>query len=154
MVFQQLTFTAQTALQQYYFGTDQSQKQSRKRQRKIALDLIAKVGIPEKVQSYPAQLSGGQQQRVAIARHWPCSPRSCFSTNPLRALDPEMINEVLDVMVNLAARGMTMMWLLTKWVFRQKVAHRIIFMDEGKIIREAHPAPFFSSKIVIGLKYF
>jgi len=103
------------------------------------------VGIPEKAAHYPAQLSGGQQQRVAIARALAMQPKIMLFDEPTSALDPEMINEVLDVMVNLAKEGMTMIVVTHEMGFARKVSHRIIFMDEGRIVEEGDPQAFFAS---------
>ncbi len=112
--------------------------------RKIAQDLMAKVGIPDKINSYPAQLSGGQQQRVAIARALAMQPKIMLFDEPTSALDPEMINEVLDVMIRLAREGMTMVVVTHEMGFAKKVSNRIIFMDEGLIIEEGTPEEFFA----------
>jgi len=103
------------------------------------------VGIPEKADNYPAQLSGGQQQRVAIARALAMQPKIMLFDEPTSALDPEMINEVLDVMVNLAREGMTMIVVTHEMGFAKKVSHRIIFMDEGRIVEEGDPQKFFAN---------
>ncbi|MDO8476386.1 MAG: amino acid ABC transporter ATP-binding protein [Candidatus Rokubacteria bacterium] len=110
---------------------------------KIARDLLAKVGIPEKETAYPSQLSGGQQQRVAIARALAMQPKIMLFDEPTSALDPEMINEVLDVMVGLAREGMTMVVVTHEMGFAKRVASHIAFMDEGRIVEEAPPARFF-----------
>jgi len=110
---------------------------------KIARDLLAKVGIPEKENAYPSQLSGGQQQRVAIARALAMQPKIMLFDEPTSALDPEMINEVLDVMVGLAREGMTMVVVTHEMGFARRVAERIAFMDEGRIVEVAPPARFF-----------
>jgi ABC-type polar amino acid transport system ATPase subunit len=110
----------------------------------MARDLLAKVGIPEKADQYPAQLSGGQQQRVAIARALAMQPKIMLFDEPTSALDPEMINEVLDVMVALAKEGMTMVVVTHEMGFARRVAHRIIFMDEGRIVEERSPQAFFA----------
>jgi ABC-type polar amino acid transport system ATPase subunit len=104
---------------------------------------MVKVGIPDKLYSYPAQLSGGQQQRVAIARALAMQPKIMLFDEPTSALDPEMINEVLDVMVSLAREGMTMIVVTHEMGFAKKVSHRIIFMDEGLIVEEGSPETFF-----------
>ncbi|HEV8614106.1 MAG TPA: amino acid ABC transporter ATP-binding protein [Methylomirabilota bacterium] len=109
----------------------------------IARDLLAKVGIPEKENAYPSQLSGGQQQRVAIARALAMQPKIMLFDEPTSALDPEMINEVLDVMVGLAREGMTMVVVTHEMGFARRVAGRIAFMDEGRIVEIAPPARFF-----------
>jgi ABC-type polar amino acid transport system ATPase subunit len=103
------------------------------------------VDIPEKADHYPAQLSGGQQQRVAIARALAMQPKIMLFDEPTSALDPEMINEVLDVMVSLAREGMTMIVVTHEMGFAKKVSHRIIFMDEGRIVEEGGPEEFFAN---------
>jgi polar amino acid transport system ATP-binding protein len=110
----------------------------------IALQLLEKVGIPEKAMAHPAHLSGGQQQRVAIARALAMNPRIMLFDEPTSALDPEMIKEVLDVMTALAKEGMTMVVVSHEMGFARAAANRIIFMDEGQIIEEAPPSELFS----------
>ena len=145
MVFQQFNlYPHMTALENITLAPVKVRKQSRKEAEGIARDLLAKVGIPEKADHYPAQLSGGQQQRVAIARALVMQPKTMLFDEPTSALDPEMINEVLDVMVNLAREGMTMIVVTHEMGFAKKVAHRIIFMDEGRIIEEGEPRQFFA----------
>lgn len=145
MVFQQFNlYPHKTALQNITLAPMKVRKQSREEAEKNALSLMAKVGIPDKIHSYPAQLSGGQQQRVAIARALAMQPKIMLFDEPTSALDPEMINEVLDVMVNLAREGMTMIVVTHEMGFAKKVAHRIIFMDEGRIVEEGNPETFFS----------
>jgi len=133
-----------TALQNITLAPIKVRKQSRVEAERISRDLLAKVGIPEKAGNYPAQLSGGQQQRVAIARALAMQPKIMLFDEPTSALDPEMINEVLDVMVNLAREGMTMIVVTHEMGFAKKVAHRIIFMDEGRIVEEGDPHEFFA----------
>jgi polar amino acid transport system ATP-binding protein len=146
MVFQQFNlYPHMTALQNITLAPVKVRKQSRGEAERIARDLLVKVGIPEKADNYPAQLSGGQQQRVAIARALAMQPKIMLFDEPTSALDPEMINEVLDVMVNLAREGMTMIVVTHEMGFAKKVAHRIIFMDEGRIIEEGEPQQFFAS---------
>jgi polar amino acid transport system ATP-binding protein len=111
---------------------------------RTARDLLAKVGIPEKAAAYPSQLSGGQQQRVAIARALAMQPKIMLFDEPTSALDPEMINEVLDVMIGLAREGMTMVVVTHEMGFARKVADRIVFMDEGRIVEQAAPTQFFT----------
>ena len=118
---------------------------SRQQASGIARDLLAKVGIPEKEAAYPGQLSGGQQQRVAIARALSMDPIAMLFDEPTSALDPEMINEVLDVMVELAREGMTMMVVTHEMGFARKVAHRVIFMDAGKVVEDAKKEDFFGT---------
>jgi len=112
---------------------------------KIAYELLQKVGIPEKAASYPAQLSGGQQQRVAIARALAMQPKVMLFDEPTSALDPEMIKEVLDVMLDLAREGMTMIVVSHEMGFARAAAHRIVFMDEGRIVEEGHPEEIFTN---------
>jgi glutamate/aspartate transport system ATP-binding protein len=105
--------------------------------------LLARVGLREFAHRYPGQLSGGQQQRVAIARALAMDPIAMLFDEPTSALDPEMINEVLDVMVELAQEGMTMMVVTHEMGFARKVARRVVFMDEGEIIEDAPTEDFF-----------
>ena len=107
--------------------------------------LLEKVGLADKMASYPHQLSGGQQQRVAIARSLAMQPKIMLFDEPTSALDPEMINEVLDVMVALAREGMTMMVVTHEMGFARKVADRVIFMDRGAIVETAPPETFFTA---------
>lgn len=106
-------------------------------------EILAKVGLADRMQNYPGQLSGGQQQRVAIARSLCMQPRVMLFDEPTSALDPEMINEVLDVMVNLAKEGMTMIVVTHEMGFARKVADRVVFMDRGAIIESGEPENFF-----------
>ena len=113
--------------------------------RKKGLKLLERVGLAAHAEKYPAQLSGGQQQRVAIARALCMDPLAMLFDEPTSALDPEMINEVLDVMVELANEGMTMMVVTHEMGFARKVANRVIFMDEGKIVEDADKEAFFAN---------
>ena len=145
MVFQQFNlYPHKTALENIILAPIKVRKQSMEEAQKIGRDLMAKVGIPEKLHSYPAQISGGQQQRVAIARALAMQPKIMLFDEPTSALDPEMINEVLDVMINLAREGMTMIVVTHEMGFAKKVSNRIIFMDEGLIIEEGPPDTFFA----------
>jgi polar amino acid transport system ATP-binding protein len=119
-------------------------KQKKEEAQTLALELLEKVGISEKADSYPGQLSGGQQQRVAIARGLAMHPKIMLFDEPTSALDPEMINEVLDVMKTLAHEGMTMVVVSHEMGFAREVAHRVIFMDDGQLIESASPDKFFS----------
>lgn len=110
-----------------------------------SMKLLDRVGLTMHASKYPAQLSGGQQQRVAIARALCMDPVAMLFDEPTSALDPEMINEVLDVMVELALEGMTMMVVTHEMGFARKVAHRVIFMDEGKIIEDSPKEQFFNN---------
>ena len=111
----------------------------------LAMKYLERVKIPEQAKKYPGQLSGGQQQRVAIARSLCMSPKVMLFDEPTSALDPEMISEVLDVMVGLAEDGMTMICVTHEMGFARKVANRVIFMDEGQIIEENDPLEFFDN---------
>ncbi|MEA2658878.1 MAG: polar amino acid transport system ATP-binding protein [Candidatus Binatota bacterium] len=111
----------------------------------IAAELLARVGIPDKAQVYPANLSGGQQQRVAIARALAMKPKVMLFDEPTSALDPEMINEVLEVMTDLARDGMTMVVVTHEMGFARRVAHGVVFMDEGKIVETGTPEKFFAA---------
>jgi polar amino acid transport system ATP-binding protein len=106
---------------------------------------LEKVGLSDKLHAYPHQLSGGQQQRVAIARSLCMQPKIMLFDEPTSALDPEMINEVLDVMVNLAKDGMTMIVVTHEMGFARKVADRVVFMDKGNIVEAADPETFFTA---------
>jgi ABC-type polar amino acid transport system ATPase subunit len=112
---------------------------------KIASELLERVGIPDKANAYPANLSGGQQQRVAIARALAMKPKIMLFDEPTSALDPEMINEVLEVMTDLARDGMTMAVVTHEMGFARRVAHRVIFMDQGQIIEASEPEKFFAA---------
>jgi len=116
---------------------------SKKEARERALQLLDRVGIKEQAEKYPNQLSGGQQQRVAIARALSTSPKIMLFDEPTSALDPEMISEVLDVMMELAKDGITMLCVTHEMGFAKKVADRVIFMDAGQIIEENEPEAFF-----------
>ena len=117
----------------------------REEARAKAASLLERVGLREQAQKYPAELSGGQQQRVAIARALAMDPIAMLFDEPTSALDPEMISEVLDVMVDLAREGMTMMVVTHEMGFASKVAHRVIFMDQGEIVEDAAKTDFFGS---------
>ena len=145
MVFQQFNlYPHKTALENIILAPMRVRKQSREKAVEIAKDLMAKVGIPEKLDSYPALLSGGQQQRVAIARSLAMQPKIMLFDEPTSALDPEMINEVLEVMTNLAREGMTMIVVTHEMGFAHRVSTRIIFMDEGQILEDESPEVFFT----------
>jgi len=112
---------------------------------KIGREMLTRVGLEDRIEHYPAQLSGGQQQRVAIARGLCMQPKIMLFDEPTSALDPEMINEVLDVMRDLAKEGMTMMVVTHEMGFAREVASRVVFMDEGRIIEVAPPNDFFTN---------
>ena len=144
IVFQSFNLFAHlTAMQNLMLAQCIVRKRSREEAEKVALALLAKVGIPEKAKAHPAQLSGGQQQRVAIARALAMNPKIMLFDEPTSALDPEMIKEVLDVMTSLAREGMTMLVVSHEMGFARAAANRVIFMDEGQIIEEATPDDFF-----------
>ena len=118
---------------------------SEKEARAIAMEMLEKVKIPEQAHKYPGQLSGGQQQRVAIARSLCMKPRIMLFDEVTSALDPEMIKEVLDTMIQLAEEGMTMICVTHEMGFARQVANRVIFMDEGQIVEQNEPEKFFSN---------
>ncbi len=115
------------------------------RAEEMAIKLLVRVGIPDKANAYPGNLSGGQQQRVAIARALAMMPKVMLFDEPTSALDPEMINEVLEVITDLAREGMTMIVVTHEMGFARRVAHRMVFMDEGKIIEQTPPETFFAA---------
>jgi len=140
MVFQLFNlFPHLTALENVVLAQRVVRRRSREEAERIAREQLAKVGIPEKADSYPSQLSGGQQQRVAIARALAMQPKIMMFDEPTSALDPEMIKEVLDVMLDLAREGMTMLVVSHEMGFVKEAADRIVFMDEGKIVEQMTP---------------
>ncbi len=146
MVFQSFNLFAHlTVMENLILAQRVVRKRSRKEAKDIALSLLNKVGIPEKANAYPIQISGGQQQRVAIARALAMNPKIMLFDEPTSALDPEMIKEVLDVMLALAKEGMTMVVVSHEMGFARAAARRIIFMDEGRILEEAPPEELFTS---------
>jgi len=146
MVFQHFNlFPHLTALQNITLAPIYVRRWPKDKAEKVARQLLERVGIPEQADKYPAQLSGGQQQRVAIARALAMQPKIMFFDEPTSALDPEMIKEVLDVMIELAKSGMTMIVITHEMGFAREVADRIIFFDEGRIVEEAPPQTFFTS---------
>ena len=145
VVFQSLNlYPHMTALQNIALAPVIVRGLSRAEAERAARALLARVGMPEKADAFPSQLSGGQQQRVAIARALAMQPRIMLFDEPTSALDPEMITEVLDVMVGLARDGMTMVVVTHEMGFARKVADRIVFMDEGRIVEEGPPEAFFA----------
>ncbi|EAV45000.1 amino acid ABC transporter ATP-binding protein [Roseibium aggregatum] len=120
-------------------------KMPKRQAEEIAMHYLERVKIPEQANKYPGQLSGGQQQRVAIARSLCMSPKIMLFDEPTSALDPEMIKEVLDVMVGLAEEGMTMLCVTHEMGFARKVANRVIFMDAGQIVEQNEPEEFFTN---------
>lgn len=146
MVFQQFNlFPHKTVLQNLTLAPIKVGGISKNEAEDRALKLLQKVGISEKARVYPALLSGGQQQRVAIARALAMQPRIMLFDEPTSALDPEMVGEVLDVMVNLADEGMTMICVTHEMGFARMVADRVIFMDKGVIVEENQPEELFKS---------
>ena len=146
MVFQSFNvFPHKTVLQNLTLAQLVVRKRSKDEAEKIAYSLLDKVGIREKAHVYPTKLSGGQQQRVAIARALAMQPKLMLFDEPTSALDPEMIGEVLDVMVNLAKEGMTMIVVTHEMGFAREVADRVIFMDFGRILEEGSPEHFFKN---------
>ncbi len=146
MVFQQFNlFPHLTVLENICLAQRIIKKRSRKESQAIARDLLAKVGISDKEKSYPTQLSGGQQQRVAIARALAMQPKIMLFDEPTSALDPEMITEVLDVMLALAKEGMTMVVVSHEMGFVRAAATRIVFMDMGKVVEETTPEELFTN---------
>ncbi len=146
MVFQQFNlFAHMTVLQNIMLAPMKVKGVSRTEAEKTARRLLDRVGIPQRADYYPANLSGGQQQRVAIARALAMQPDVMLFDEPTSALDPEMINEVLEVMTDLARDGMTMMCVTHEMGFARRVAHRVIFMDEGQVIEQNEPAAFFAA---------
>ena len=111
----------------------------------VAMEILERVGIPEQADKYPGQLSGGQQQRVAIARALAMQPKIMLFDEPTSALDPEMIKEVLDVMIELARSGMTMIVVTHEMGFAKEVANRLVFFDEGNIVEQNTPKEFFTN---------
>ena len=144
MVFQSFNlFAHMTILQNVTLGPTEVLGRSKAEAEAEAMELLARVGVAEQANKVPAQLSGGQQQRVAIARSLAMHPKAMLFDEPTSALDPEMINEVLDVMVELAAQGMTMVVVTHEMNFARRVADRVVFMADGQILEEGAPAEFF-----------
>ena len=146
MVFQSFNlFPHMTVLKNLIIAQRLVRKTSKKDAIEIAMNLLERVKIPEQANKYPIQLSGGQQQRVAIARALCMKPKIILFDEPTSALDPEMINEVLDVMIDLANDGMTMICVTHEMGFARSVADKVIFMDQGEIIEAAEPKDFFDN---------
>jgi polar amino acid transport system ATP-binding protein len=146
MVFQSFNLFAHlTVLDNLMLAQRVVRKRPRDESEKVARELLEKVGIPDKALAYPIQLSGGQQQRVAIARALAMNPKIMLFDEPTSALDPEMIKEVLDVMLALAQEGMTMVVVSHEMGFARAAANRMLLMDEGLIIEEATPEELFAS---------
>ena len=136
-------FPQMTVLQNITLGPRKVRKESRQEAEERALGLLERVGIPEKASSYPSELSGGQQQRVAIARALAMEPEVMLFDEPTSALDPEMIKEVLDVMRDLSAEGMTMLVVSHEMGFARGAAHRVFFMVDGRVEEKGTPADVF-----------
>jgi general L-amino acid transport system ATP-binding protein len=146
MVFQQFNlFPHLTVLQNLSLAPMRARGLSRKEAEELAMHYLARVRIPEQAKKYPGQLSGGQQQRVAIARSLCMRPKIMLFDEPTSALDPEMIKEVLDVMIELAREGMTMVVVTHEMGFARTVADDMVFMDHGEIVEQAPPQDFFAS---------
>ena len=146
IVFQQFNlFPHLTAIENLTLALVWVRKMPKAEAHEIAMNYLDRVHIPEQAQKYPGQLSGGQQQRVAIARALCMSPRVMLFDEPTSALDPEMIKEVLDVMIELAESGMTMIVVTHEMGFAKTVANRVIFMDEGQIVEQNEPEEFFNN---------
>jgi general L-amino acid transport system ATP-binding protein len=146
MVFQHFNlFPHLTILENLSLGPIWVRKVPRKEAEETAMYFLEKVHIAEQAKKFPGQLSGGQQQRVAIARSLCMKPKVMLFDEPTSALDPEMVKEVLDVMINLAEEGMTMIVVTHEMGFAKSVAHRVLFMDEGRIVEENTPNEFFTT---------
>ncbi|MDX6249924.1 MAG: glutamate transport system ATP-binding protein [Kribbellaceae bacterium] len=145
MVFQSFNlFAHKTILQNVTLGPMKVRGQSKSEAEENARALLERVGVAAQADKYPAQLSGGQQQRVAIARALAMDPKVMLFDEPTSALDPEMINEVLDVMIGLARQSMTMIVVTHEMGFARKAANRVVFMADGQIVEEAEPERFFT----------
>lgn len=146
MVFQSFNlFSHMTILDNMTLAPVDVLKKDRKKAREEAMQLLSRVGVGDQANKVPAQLSGGQQQRAAIARALAMHPKAMLFDEPTSALDPEMIGEVLNVMTELAADGMTMLIVTHEMNFARRVANRVIFMDGGSIIEESDPETFFEN---------
>ena len=146
MVFQLFNlFPHLTVLENIVLAPMKVRKWSKEEAEQVAIPLLERVGIPEQAYKFPAQLSGGQQQRVAIARALAMQPKIMLFDEPTSALDPEMIKEVLDVMVELAKSGMTMLVVTHEMGFAKAVAHRMVFFDKGQIIESGTPDKIFNN---------
>jgi glutamate transport system ATP-binding protein len=146
MVFQSFNlFAHKTVLENVTLGPVKVKGVKRAAAEARGRELLERVGIASQAEKYPAQLSGGQQQRVAIARALAMDPMVMLFDEPTSALDPEMINEVLEVMTSLAETGMTMVVVTHEMGFARRAAHRVVFMDDGRIVEQADPETFFTS---------
>jgi glutamate transport system ATP-binding protein len=146
MVFQSFNlFAHKTVLDNVTLGPIKVRKRRAAEAKKRGMELLTRVGVESQAEKYPAELSGGQQQRVAIARALAMDPKVIMFDEPTSALDPEMVNEVLDVMISLARQGMTMIVVTHEMGFARKAANRVVFMDDGRIVEEADPDSFFTN---------
>jgi glutamate transport system ATP-binding protein len=146
MVFQQFNlFAHKTIAENVMLGPVKVRRMGKHQAHEAAMTLLDRVGIADQVDKYPAQLSGGQQQRAAIARALAMRPKVMLFDEPTSALDPEMINEVLDVMVGLAEEGMTMLVITHEMGFARRAADRVVFMSDGEIVEDATPQEFFTA---------
>ena len=146
MVFQQFNlYPHKTVLQNLTMAPMKLHKKSKKEAEELAMTYLKRVGLQEKADAYPQNLSGGQQQRVAIARALCCRPKIILFDEPTSALDPEMVNEVLDVMVELSKENITMICVTHEMGFARQVADRVIFMDDKKVVEEGTPEHFFTN---------
>lgn len=146
MVFQQFNlFPHLSVLENVTIAQEKVRKRSKDEAKKVGMAQLERVGIPEKADAYPRQLSGGQQQRVAIARSLAMEPKIMLFDEPTSALDPEMIKEVLDVMLDLAKEGMTMVVVTHEMGFAKAAADRVVFMDEGQVVEVGPPEQVFGT---------
>lgn len=146
MVFQSFNlFAHKTILDNVTLGPRKVRKLSAAKAKEQAMELLTRVGIANQAHKYPAQLSGGQQQRAAIARALAMRPKIMLFDEPTSALDPEMVQEVLDVMVGLAQEGMTMLVVTHEMGFARRAAHRVVFMSDGEIVEDTTPHEFFTT---------
>ena len=146
MVFQSFNlFAHKTILENITLGPIKVRRTPQAEADRLGLELLERVGVANQARKYPAQLSGGQQQRVAIARALAMRPKVMLFDEPTSALDPEMVNEVLDVMLDLAQQGMTMIVVTHEMGFARKAANRVVFMADGQIVEEDTPEAFFTN---------
>nr|WP_206184706.1 amino acid ABC transporter ATP-binding protein [Thermoactinospora rubra] len=146
MVFQQFNlFAHKTIRENVTLGPTKVRKTPKEQADKRAMELLERVGIANQADKYPAQLSGGQQQRAAIARALAMDPKMVLFDEPTSALDPEMVQEVLDVMIGLARDGMTMVVVTHEMGFARRAANRVVFMADGQIVEETTPDEFFTN---------
>ena len=138
-------FANKTALQNVTLGLTSGRKMDKEKAKKIGMEMLKKVGLEDRADHYPSQLSGGQQQRVAIARALATNPEIIYFDEPTSALDPELIGEVLNVMKQLAAEGMTMLVVTHEMNFARNVSNRVVFMDNGNILETADSESFFEN---------